>query len=210
MNELAKLTVEEFSELLGSDAPAPGGGSAAALLGSVGAALVRMVAALTLGREKYREHAGLMQELVSNAEKLRKDLLVVMDNDTKAYNGVSAVFSMPNSTDEQKAARKTAMQSALKACTRTPYEIMELALNALELMDMGMDKINSNAVSDFGVAALSLKAAVQGAWLNVLVNTGSINDEQFIGKYLAGGEDIVKESVKLADSIYARVLDALI
>ena len=207
--KLTQMTVSAFAELLGSDAPAPGGGSASALAGSLGAALTTMVAALTVGKEKYQEHEALMQEIIAAGGKLRLQLTDVIDRDTEAFNSVTAVFSMPKDTDEEKAARKAAMQAALKACTLTPYEMMECSLRALELTEKALGRSNTNAASDLGVAALMLKAAVQGAWLNILINIGGIRDEAFVTQYRGGGEAILAKALPLADKIYEAVLGEL-
>ena len=207
--KLTEMTIPAFAKLLGSDAPAPGGGSAAALSGALGAALTTMVAALTTGKEKYAEHETLMQEILTKGAKLREQLVDVIDRDTQAFNGVSAVFAMPKETDEQKAARKAAMQDALKACTLTPYEMMECSLAALELTEKALGRSNTNALSDLGVAALSLKAAIQGAWLNILINIGGIRDEAFVAKYRTEGQAILDKALPLADKIYADVVGQL-
>ncbi|MDR1558608.1 MAG: cyclodeaminase/cyclohydrolase family protein [Clostridiales bacterium] len=209
MSRLENLTVREFADLLGSGAPAPGGGSAAALSGALGAALLRMVAALTVGKEDYLEHNAFAEELVTGAEQLRRGFLDVMERDTEAFNNVSAVFSMPKNTKEEKTERRNALQRALTACMQTPYEMMAFALAGLELADKGMGKTNRNAASDMGVAALSLKAAVQGAWLNILINASDIKDKEFVDQYIAVGRNILEKAVTLADSIYERTLKEL-
>jgi len=207
--KLTEMTIPAFAELLGSDAPAPGGGSAAALSGALGVALTTMVAALTVGKEKYQEHEALMQEILAEGEALRLQLVDVIDRDTEAFNGVSAVFAMPRDTDAEKEARKAAMQAALKACTLTPYEMMECSLAALDLTERALGRSNTNAVSDLGVAALALKAAIQGAWLNILINIGGIRDEAFAAEYRTKGEAILAKTLPLADRIYETVLSEL-
>ena len=207
--QLKDRTVSAFLETLGSDAPAPGGGSASALMGAMGTALTTMVAALTAGKEKYAEQEALMQEIIQKGETLRIQLADVMDRDTEAFRGVTAVFAMPRGTEEEKAARKTAMQAALKACTLTPYEMMECALAALELTEAALGRSNTNAASDLGVAALCLKAAIQGAWLNILINLGGIRDEAFVRQYRADGEAILEKALPMADHIYQTVLTEL-
>ena len=207
--KLTEMTIPAFCQLLGSDAPAPGGGSSAALSGALGTALTTMVAALTTGKEKYAEHEALMQEILTEGEKLRLQLVDVIDRDTEAFNGVSAVFSMPKDTDEEKEARKQAMQNALKACTLTPFEMMENSLAALLLTEKALGRSNTNAASDLGVAALSLKAALQGAWLNILINIGGIRDEAFVTEYRSKGEAILEKALPLADKIYEEVLASL-
>ena len=112
--KLAEMQVTEFVNLMASDAPAPGGGSAAALEGALGAALTAMVCALTVGKKKYADVQELAVESQKKAEDLKARFVDVMDRDTEAFNAVSAVFAMPKDTDEQKAARKATMQEALK------------------------------------------------------------------------------------------------
>jgi len=207
--KLTEMTIPAFVDVLGSDAPAPGGGSSAALSGALGTALATMVAALTVGKEKYQEHEPLMQEILKEGATLRLQLVDVIDRDTEAFNAVSAVFTMPRNTDEEKEARKNAMQAALKGATMTPYEMMECSVKALELTEKALGRSNTNALSDLGVAALSLKSAIQGAWLNVLINLGGIRDEAFVTEYRTNGEKILAKALPLADKIYDSVVEAI-
>ena len=207
--KLADQTVTSFVDLMASDAPAPGGGSAAALEGALGTALTAMVCALTQGKKKYAEYAELSAEVGEKAQILKAQYVDVIDRDTEAFNAVSAVFAMPKDTDEEKAARSAAMQEALKGCTKTPFEMMELAAKALELTDSVVGRSNASAASDLGCAALSLKAAIQGAWLNVLINIGGLKDQAFAEQYRSEGETLLKKALPLADSIYAKVLNSL-
>lgn len=207
--KLADMTVSAFVDLMASDAPAPGGGSAAALEGALGAALTAMVCALTVGKKKYAEHEALATGAQKKADDLKARFVDVIDRDTEAFNAVSAVFAMPKETDEEKAMRQVAMQSALQGCTKTPFEMMELSVETLELISTLIGKTNASAASDLGVAALSLKAAVQGAWLNVLINLGGIKDESFVSEYKAGGDRLLKKALPLADAIYETILESM-
>ncbi len=207
--KLVEMKVNEFVNVLASDAPAPGGGSAAALSGALGISLTNMVAALTIGKAKYKDNEALATEIMEKATALKNEFIDVIDRDTEAFNDVSAVFAMPKETDEEKAARKAAMQAALKGCTKTPMEMMELSLAALELTSSALGKTNTSAASDLGVAALSLKAAVQGAWLNILINVGGINDADFVADYRKKGEDILAKALPMADHIYAEILKTM-
>lgn len=207
--QLAELTVRGFADLLGSDAPAPGGGSAAALAGTLGAALTAMVGSLTVGRKKYAEFDGLARETLEKARDLEHRFLDVMERDTEAFNAVSAVFAMPKGTDQEKEARAAAMQEALQGCTKTPFEMMELSLEALRLTGGLVDRSNASAASDLGCAALSLKAGIQGAWLNVLINIGGIQDEAFVSQYRREGQALLDRALPLADEIYQEVLKSL-
>lgn len=207
--ELKQLTVSDFAAALSSDAPAPGGGSAAALTGALGAALTAMVCALTLDRKKYAEHQTLARQTLAQARELQTRLLEYMDEDTRAFGQMRAAFALPKETPEQKAARSAAIQQALAVCTETPLAVMALALQALELACGAMGKTNASALSDLGVAALSLRAALQGAWLNVLINTGSMKDAVLAADCRARGEALLERGLPLAEGLYQSVLSAL-
>ena len=207
--KLAEMQVTEFVNLMASDAPAPGGGSAAALEGALGAALTAMVCALTVGKKKYAGVQELALESQKKAEDLKARFVDVMDRDTEAFNAVSAVFAMPKDTDEQKAARKAAMQEALKGCTKTPFEMMQLACETLELTRSLVGRLNASAASDLGCSALALRAAIQGAWLNVLINISGIADEAFAAEYRKNGEALLAKALPLADEIYEEILKTM-
>ena len=204
--KLTEMKLNEFCAALASKEPAPGGGSASANMAAMGAGLLAMVANLTVGRKKYAEHEKLMQEIITEADSLRLRLVDAIDRDTEAYNGVSAVFSMPKDTDEEKAARSAAMQAALKAATEVPYEVMELCQATLKLAARAVGKANTNAASDLGVAAHALLAGAHGAWMNVLINLGGIKDEAFVAGKKSGGEAIIAEAEKVAGDIVGHVM----
>ena len=207
--KLADLKVTEFIDLLASDAPAPGGGSAAALEGAIGAALTAMVCGLTKGKKKFAEFNDLAVETEVKALALKDRFVDVMDRDTEAFNVVSAAFGMPKETDEEKAARSAAIQKGLEGCTATPFEMMEIAVETLELTDSILGKSNDSAASDLGVSALSLRAAIQGAWLNVLINIGSLKNKELAEDYRVKGEALLAKALPLADKIYAEVVTML-
>lgn len=204
--KLSDMSLDDFGRLLASDAPAPGGGSTAALEGALGAGLIAMVAGLTVGKKKYAAHQELVEEVARQAEELRARLTAIVDEDTLAFQEVSAVFAMPRETDEEKAARADALEKALKGCVVPPLEVMERSLEALRLAERICGRSNQNAASDLGVAALSLKAAVQGAWLNLLINLGGIRDNDFSARCRRQGEGLLEQALPLADQVYQAVL----
>ena len=207
--KLADMQVTQFCDVLASDAPAPGGGSTAALEGALGAALTAMVCGLTTvgkSREKYAEYQEFVLASQKKALDLKARFMDVMDRDTEAFNVVSAAFGMPKATDEEKAARSAAIQKGLEGCTRTPFEMMELAAETLELTAELLGKTNDSAASDLGVSALSMRAAIQGAWLNVLINIGSLKNKELAEDYRKRGEALLAKSLPLADQIYQNVL----
>ena len=209
MKKLAELTTAEFVDLLASDAPAPGGGSAAAREGALGAALSAMVCGLTTvgkSKEKYADYQEFVIESQKKLTELKVAFVDVMDRDTEAFNVVSAAFGMPKATDEEKAARSAAIQKGLEGCTATPFEMMELSCKALEMTHELLGKTNDSAASDLGVAALSLRAGIQGAWLNVLINIGSLKNKDLAADYKKKGEEMLAKALPLADKIYENVL----
>ena len=210
--KLADMQVTQFCDVLASDAPAPGGGSTAALEGALGAALTAMVCGLTTvgrSREKYAEYQEFVLASQKKALDLKARFMDVMDRDTEAFNVVSAAFGMPRATDEEKAARSAAIQKGLEGCTRTPFEMMELAAETLELTAELLGKTNDSAASDLGVSALSMRAAIQGAWLNVLINIGSLKNKELAEDYRKKGEALLAKALPLADQIYQNVLSQM-
>ena len=205
--KLVEMTVSQFADVMASDAPAPGGGSASALNGAIGAGLAAMVCALTVGKKKYVEFEDLAKETEGKALALKDKFVAIIDTDTEAFNAVSAVFTMPKDTDEQKAARKAAMLEALKGCTVSPYQMMELAAEALELVSSLVGKSNATAASDLGCAALNLKSAIQGAWLNVCININGMADQAFADEYRAKGQALLDKALPMADAAYAAILE---
>ena len=207
--ELSELTVSSFANLLGSDAPAPGGGSTAALEGALGAALSAMVTALTLGRKKYADYQELAESANAAASALKEQFLVAMDHDTDVFNKFGDAMALPKNTDEEKAIRSQKMQEALVECTESPYHMMELCVKALELCETLVGKTNANAMSDLGVSALSLGAAIRGAWLNVLINVSGIKDEAMANHYRADGKALLEKGMALSEAIYQKIEAAL-
>ena len=206
---LAEQAVKDFTALLASDAPAPGGGSAAALEGAMGAALTAMVCELTLGKEKYAAYREEIAAIRDKAETLREKLLQAMDEDTEAFLQVSRAFAMAKATDEEKAARSAAIQKGLAQCTETPLHVMELAADTLVMTASLPGRFNESAASDLGVAALSLRACVRGAWLNVLINVGSLKDQDLAAQYRRQGETVLKRAMELADQIDGAIMTVL-
>lgn len=207
--ELAKMTVEAYIDQLGSNAPAPGGGSASALCGAQGAALVTMVAELTVGKEKYAEFEELCRRAIEEGSKLRQDLVAAIDKDTQAFNLVSVAFKLPKETEEEKAARRQAIADATLTATQVPFETLSLAKAALGVCALLVSKSNPNAASDLGVAALNLLSCAKGAWLNILINLGGVKDEEKAAYFRTQGEQLVAECEALAGRIYTEVAASL-
>jgi len=207
--KLADYTVHGFADEMASDSPAPGGGSASALCGAQAAALLSMVCLLTVGKKKYADVWGLAETTQKKAAAIKDTFVDIIDRDTEAFNAVSAVFAMPKETEEEKAARKAAMQEALKGCTVTPLEMMRLSAEGLELIESVFGKLNASAGSDLGCAILNFRSALEGAWLNVLINIGGISDEDFCAECRRQGETYLFKSRELSDRMSAKLPELL-
>ena len=206
---LSDTTVSEFTSLLASDAPAPGGGSAAALMGALGVSLTTMVAALTVGKSRYAAYHTQMRDIQREAEKLRLELLELINSDTDAFNQLMAAYALPKGDEQEMQVREGAIQTALRTCTETPYRMMCVSMQALRLTEQAMEGYNTNASSDLGVAALGLGAAIRGAWLNILANLGSIADTSFSARYQAESQALIADALPMAERVYQVVLESL-
>ena len=167
-----------LDELAGSGAT-PGGGSAAALLGAMGAALLSMVCNLTRGKQAYADVQTEIAALLEQSEALRAALLGMIDTDIEAFRGVMEVYRMPAGTDAERAARRPLLQTALRQATETPLECAAAAARVLELAQTAAAIGNRNVLSDAGVAALAAQAALRSAALNVRINLGSLEDRDY-------------------------------
>lgn len=203
MADLKNLTVEAFAEVTGSDAPAPGGGSVAALAGGLGAALAEMVANLTIGKAKYAEVEDEMRVRAQEGAAVRKELIDAIQKDTESFTLYMNALGMPKDTDEQKAARREAMQNGLKEAAKVPLEVAETAAKIFPIAEAVVAKGNSNAVTDGLVASMMARTAVLSALLNVKINLGSIKDEAFVKDMAARVAELEKEAFSSEKKILA-------
>jgi len=178
---LTEKTVLKFLDELASNSPAPGGGSVAALAGSLGAALTTMVCNLTVGKKKYLDVEPEMKNIIIKSEELRKTFTSLIDQDTEAFNKVIEAFGLPKESDAQKVLRTAAIQAATKEAALIPLRVMNHVVDALALTKIVAEKGNANSISDAGVSALMLHAAAEGAALNVQINLSGITDADFVG-----------------------------
>ena len=169
-------TINRFLSLLGSDAPAPGGGAAAGVSGALGAALGRMVAELTRGREKY---AAVEADAIRASESLLpliERFCALADADAAAYDGYMQALSLPKKTEAQQAARKQALQTAIRTATDVPCKVIDTSLETAAILESLLGRSNRTCVGDLAAGAASLRAAGQTAWLNVLANLPYYDD----------------------------------
>ena len=202
---LVSMPVDRFTDEVSSDSPAPGGGSVAALAGSLAAGLAAMVANLTVGKKGYEPSWAELSEISERAQRVKDDLLRAVDEDTEAFNGVMAAMRLPKGTAEERAARGEALEQGYQAATRVPLQTAKACLEALRLSLDAAIKGNVNSASDAGVAALLARAGVEGAVLNVLINLGSVKDRSFRETCVAETGGLVLEAGVLCDQVVERV-----
>jgi len=202
---LASLTVDRFVDEVSTDSPAPGGGSVAALAGSLASALAAMVANLTVGKKGYEAAWDELAALAERAQAVKAQLVRAIDEDTEAFGGVLAAMRLPKGTPEQRAARDEAVERAYRDATRVPLATARLCLDALALAAEAAAKGNVNSASDAGVAALVARAGAEGAGLNVLTNLGSVRDERFKAECRREVAQLVADASARAAAVTAHV-----
>ncbi len=191
---LVDLTVKQFLDKVSGNDPVPGGGSVAALNGSIAASLAAMVAGLTIGKKGYEDKAELMEKIQKVMLENKTAFIADVDKDSEAYDKVFGCFKMPKETPEQKAARSAAIQEATKFAAEVP---MSVARRAYEIMDMIAEvarKGNSNAVTDACVAMMAARSSVLGALLNVKINLGSLKDADYVAKMKKEADELEKKA----------------
>lgn len=205
MMKLVDMTVTEYIDTVASDAPAPGGGSAAALCGAQGAGLAAMAAGLTVGKKKYPLDQELCTAAAAEGKRLAALLRAQIDRDTDAFNLISAAFKLPKETDEQLAARKRAIADATLTATEVPFETLQYAHAALATAKSLVGHSNANCASDLGVAALNLTACARGAFMNVMINAPGVEGPR-AGELVAESRKLLAECEAAGEEIYRALL----
>ncbi len=202
---LVNLSAAEFADETASESPAPGGGSVAAYVGALGAALGTMVANLSSHKRGWDERWEYFSNFADQGQESLKQLLALVDDDTRAFEKVMAAFALPKSTDEETAARREAIESATRHATEIPLRVMEVALESMELIRAMATEGQASSVSDAGVGALCARAAVRGAWLNVRINARQLKDRAFAEDALSRGGVIEQRAEAVEREILAVV-----
>lgn len=205
MSDFSRLPVEEFLSALGSEAPTPGGGSAAAVAGAMGAALAEMVAALTLSKEKYADSHESLRPIASAAGSARREFLNLARQDAQAYEEVLRARRLPRATEEEKKNRERLLEEANRRAAEIPMMTARAAVRLLEELPELVERGNPNAASDAGAAALLLDAAAEGALLNVSINLSGVGDASFIARMQRQTADLQEEAQRLRSQVVAAV-----
>jgi len=202
---LKDLNIVEFANETASDSPAPGGGSIAALNAAMAASLLAMVANLTIGKKRYLDVSDRMEELQKELVKYKDDFVEGIDKDANSFNGVMDAMKLPKETEEEKKARSEKIQEGYKNAIEVPLglgtRVTELYDYARELAEKG----NSNAITDVAVAVINIRAAVEGAFLNVIINLNSLKDENYRHEL----EDKMAEVRKIVDKNEKEIMEVV-
>jgi formiminotetrahydrofolate cyclodeaminase len=209
MAKIKDTAVEPFLDALASQAATPGGGSAAAIIGAMGAALVSMVCNLTIGKKKYAEVEAEMKDVLAKSEALRLKLTGMIEDDVTAFDAVMAAYGMAKESDADKAAREKAIQAALKQATEVPLRCCHAAREVIDLAAIASDKGNLNVISDAGVAVLAAYAALRSAALNVFTNARMITDKVFAEAKLKELHALLAGAESATEKAYGVVKDKL-
>lgn len=208
MNITEKSCVE-FVNALATKAPVPGGGGASALVGAIGTALGNMVGSLTVGKKKYADVEAEMQELKEKCDQLQSELLELVEKDAEVFAPLAQAYGMPKDTEEERAEKARVMEAALKAACDVPLQIMKKCCAAIGMMSDFAQKGSRLAVSDAGVGVTMCRAALEGAALNVFINTKAMADRAYAAEIDLKAERMLSSYRVLADEIYNSVLKDL-
>ena len=195
----------EFVRVLATKAPVPGGGGASALCGAIGTALGNMVGSLTVGKKRYAAVEPEIKAMQAKCDALQAELLALVEKDAEAFAPLAAAYGLPKDTPEQAAEKDLVMEAALKAACEVPLAIMQRCCEAVELMEGFAAKGSKIAVSDAGVGAALCRAALEGASLNVFINTKAMKDRAAAAAFDAKANALLGEYVPRAQATFDAV-----
>jgi formiminotetrahydrofolate cyclodeaminase len=204
---MSDRTINAFLDDLAGSSATPGGGSAAALAGGMGAALVSMVCRLTIGKRRFAADEAELRGVLDEAEGLRRTLAGLADADSQAFDRVMAAYRMPKETQPEQAARQAAIQAALQHAADVPLETAGACAQVVKLAHQVVAKINPSAVSDAGAAVLLAEAGLRGAQLNVAINLSSIEDAGFVGETRQSLQQAMAGSAAAKEDVFKYVLE---
>lgn len=198
-------TISQFTEELSGSAPVPGGGGASALAGAVGAALGSMVGSLTVGKKKYADVEDEIRALMDEAVMLKDELLSGIDEDAECFEPLSKAYSLPSGTEEEKAEKEKIMEAALEKACSAPLDIMEKTCRAIDILEGFAEKGSRLAVSDAGTGAAICRGALNGASLNVYINTKMMKDREKAAVLEEKADTFVRRGTEKADAVFDKV-----
>jgi len=189
-SRLVHMPLNDFADETASESPAPGGGSIAAYVGSLGISLASMVANLSSHKKGWDDHWETFSNWAARGQQIKNELLKLVDADTAAFNKIMEAFALPKSTPEEKSTRSLAIQAATKYAIEIPFKVMQATYAGMEIIKAMAETGNPNSVSDAGVGALCARSAVMGAFMNVRINAAGYNDKDYVNDIIAKGKNI--------------------
>jgi glutamate formiminotransferase / formiminotetrahydrofolate cyclodeaminase len=208
-DKLVKMSLGDFADETASESPAPGGGSIAAYVGALGAALGAMVANLSSHKKGWDDRWAAFSDWADKGQRHKEELLRLVDADTRAFNAIMAAFALPKGNEAEKTLRQQAIQEATRTAIEVPFRVMEVAFGSLEVIGAMAVEGNPNSVSDAGVGALCARAAVLGAFLNVRINASGYNDKGYVSQVLEKGAAIEAAAIKTEAAILQQVREKI-
>ena len=206
---MCEMKMKEFADVLASAEPVPGGGGASAAVGAFAAALGRMVTNLTIGKKKYADVEDEMREIGGKLEAYQKKLLEFIDLDAEAFLPLSMAYKMPKETEEQKMEKERVMEEALYTASVTPLQLMETILEVMKLLEILSVKGSTLAVSDAGAGVFFGRGALEGASMNVFINTGMMKNREKAKELQEKAKAMIKEAEVLHDRVYHSLLEKM-
>lgn len=206
---LTELSCRNFADELAAKKPVPGGGGAAALAGALGAALNSMVVNYSVGKKKLLQFEEQHMDILRRAEVLRNKLLDLVEKDAKSFEPLSRAYIMPKETEQEQKIKEETLQKCLKEACEAPLETLKLSYEGILLHEELIEICTKTIVSDVGVGIQCLKAAINSAYLNVLINLNSITDEEYVKNNLESSKKLLEDGNEKADEVYERVIEIL-
>lgn len=207
--KLVSLTAEGFANETASESPAPGGGSVSAYIAALGVSLGTMVANLSSHKPGWDERWEEFSDWAEKGQRLKDELLYLVDEDTRAFNRIMDAFGLPKGSDEEKAVRSRAIQDATRYAIEVPFRTMKSAMECFDIIEAMVDKGNPNSVTDAGVGALCTRSAVIGAYLNVKVNGAGFKDKNYLTAVLTEAEALVNHAKEREEVLLKKVLEKI-
>jgi glutamate formiminotransferase/formiminotetrahydrofolate cyclodeaminase len=208
-SKLVSMTLTDFADETASESPAPGGGSISAYVGSLGISLATMVANLSSHKKGWDDRWEEFSLWAEKGQKIKDELINLVDLDTAAFNKIMSAFGLPKVTDAEKTTRKQAIQDATKFAIEVPFKVMQLSYDSLSIIKAMAEVGNPNSVSDAGVGALCARSAVMGAFMNVRINAIGYDDKIYVNDIIAKGKDIENKTIALEKDILKIVNDKI-
>jgi len=208
--KLIDMNLKAFMDETASDSPAPGGGSVSAYIGSLGVALGTMVANLSGHKRGWDDKWKMFSDYAEKGKAIQNSLLLLVDEDTMAFNRIMEAFSLPKKSDTEKKLRDDAIEDATRNAILIPLKVMETAYQGFELIYEMVEKGNPNSISDAGVGALAIRTCIKGAFLNVRINAAGLKDKDFVTSVIARGADLESRTEAAEKAILERITAKII